>query len=375
MGAIGHVRVPPSPARRTLARAMILPREPGAHVVAVASALPATVVDREAAVAALATLFPDEDRDTLRGLVERSGVETRHIVPTLAEVLSPSTFTDRNERYRIAALALARRACVDALERARVEPDEIDVVIDVSCTGIAIPALDVELVPRLGLRADVRRIPVTESGCAAGALALGMAATFAQAGQRVLVVAVELCSLTLCSDDRSRTNLVASVIFGDGAAAAVVLPGGRGPRFEALGSHLLADTSDAMGFDVGTHGMRILLRRELPVLLARSLPGVVDGFLNAHGRERSDVGLHLIHPGGRRILDEYARSFDLDDDALRLSREALRRTGNLSSVSILTVVELAMDEGFRLGAGKEALLVGVGPGLSLELALLSGDDG
>lgn len=352
---------------------MILSREPGAHISAVASCLPEHVVDRETLVSALRQLFPDEDARYLCGLAERSGVETRHIIAPVLEVLAPRTFTERNERYRVAALHLARRACADALERARIEPAEIDVLIDVSCTGISIPALDVQLAPRLGLRSDVRRIPITESGCAAGALALGMAAIYAQAGQRVLVTAVELCTLTLCQDDRSRTNLIAALIFGDGAGAAVVLPDGPGPRFEALASHLVPDSSDAMGFDVGSHGLRILLQRELPQIVARSLPPIVDAFLREHGRSRDDVGLHLLHPGGRRILDAYAEAFGLGPDDLHFSREALRRYGNLSSVSILTVLELALAQGFELRPGEVALLVGVGPGLSLELALLSGE--
>ena len=351
---------------------MILPREPGAHVAAAATCLPDTVVDGATAADTLVALFPNEEEDFVRNLVARSGIERRHIVPSVAEVLAPSTFTDRNRRYRDAALDLSRRACAAALERAELSPTDVDVLIDVSCTGVVIPALDVELAPALGLRADVRRVPITESGCAAGALGLGLAATFAQTGQRVLLTAVELCSLTLCSDGRTRTDLVAATIFGDGAAAAVVTPGGPGPRFEALASHLIPGTGDAMGFDVGTHGLRILLRRELPLVLQQNLPGIVDRFLESHGRDREDIGLHLIHPGGRRILDAYAEAFDLGEAEPTFSREALRRAGNLSSASILSVFELALADGFPVTGGGEALLVGVGPGLSIELALLSG---
>jgi len=350
---------------------MILPSKPGAHIASMASAMPERSVDRTTVAETLQVIFPDEDPEFIHNLVERSGVETRYIVPSVEQVLSSSTFTERNEHYRGAALELAERACKTALERAKTSPEEIDVLIDVSCTGIAIPALDVDLAPRLGLRRDVRRIPITESGCAAGAVAMGLAATFAQAGLSVLIVAVELCSLTLCQGDRSRTNLVASVIFGDGAGAGVIRPGGPGPRIEAFASHLIPESRDAMGFDVGTHGMRILLKRELPLILGKSLPLVLDAFLTEHGRSREDVGLHLVHPGGRRILDSYEEFFELPEDGLRFSREALRRYGNLSSASILTVMELALQDGFPVPTDQEALLVGVGPGLSLELALIS----
>jgi alkylresorcinol/alkylpyrone synthase len=345
-----------------------------AHLASVATAMPARSIDREGTVAALAQLFPDEEESFLRNLVERSGVEQRFVVPTVQEVLAPTTFTERNARYHLAALELGERAARTALERARLAPGEIDVLIDVSCTGIAIPALDVGLSPRLGLRADVRRIPITESGCAAGGLALGLASSFARHGERVLIVAVELCSLTLGAGDRSRTNLVASVLFGDGAAAAVVAPRGPGPRIAAVGSHLFPNTRDAMGFHVGEHGLRIVLQRELPRVLAEGLPGAVASFLSANGRTLAGIGLHLVHPGGKRILETYQDLFGLGVEDLRFSHEALRRYGNLSSAAIFTVLELALLSGVHLRKEQEALMVAVGPGLSLELALLDWED-
>lgn len=349
---------------------MILATRPGAHIASVASAFPENVVDREAATSALHRLFPEQDRAFVANLVERSGVESRRIVPTLEEVFSGQGFEARNDRWRAAAADLAERACRTALERARTNARDIDVILDVSCTGITIPALDVVLSPRLGLRSDVRRIPITESGCAAGALALGIAGTFAQSGLRVLVVAVELCSLTLVQRDVSRTNLVASVLFGDGAAAAVVLPGGTGPRIEAVGSHLIPGTRETMGFAVSDQGLRIVLQRELPSVLVEHLPKAAARFLEDHGRTRDDIGLHLIHPGGRRILEAYEEMNGLPESALRFSRESLRRYGNLSSASILTVLELALEANVELPAEREAFLLGVGPGLSLEMLLL-----
>jgi alkylresorcinol/alkylpyrone synthase len=344
---------------------------PGARLAGVASAFPSTRIDAETTIAGLQRLFPQEEHAFVRNLVERSGVEQRFLVPRVDELLALSTFTERNQRYLGAAADLAQAAAQRALDRARVDAQEIDVLIDVSCTGISIPALDVVLAPRLGLRSDVRRVPITEAGCAAGALALGLAGTLASTGLTVLVIAVELCSLTLCRDDVSRTNLVSAVIFGDGAAALVVTSGGEGPCISATASHLIPESRAAMGFDVGTHGLRIQLQRELPAVLHAHLGSVLRSFLAEHGREPADVGLHLVHPGGRRILDSYAELFDLSEGDLCFSREALRRYGNLSSASILTVLELALESGVRLAPEKDALLVGVGPGLSLELALLS----
>ena len=355
---------------------MPLAPRPLARLAGCASAFPRGIVDQATTIAGLQRLFPAEDPEKIRGIVERSGVEQRRIVPSVAEILAQSTFTERNRRYREDARTLALEATRAVLARTRTDPERVDVLIDVSCTGLTIPALDVELSPLLGLRADVRRVPITESGCAAGALALGIAGTFASTGACVLVVAVEICSLTLIQDDRSRTNLVSAALFGDGAAAALLVPAdsGGGPRLEACASHLVPDTREAMGFDVGTHGLRILLQRELPLVLEGSLRPAIERFLAAHGRSVDSIGLHLVHPGGRRILDAYQAAFELPEGALFASRESLRRYGNLSSASILTVLELALERGFPLDPGKEALVIGVGPGLSLELSLFSRDE-
>lgn len=339
----------------------------------VASVTPGHTVGPEETALAIRRLFPAEDPALIDQLVERSGVQTRHIALPLEEALRPRDFTQRNRIWRETALALSERAARAALVRAGIAPSAIDVVLDVSCTGVAIPALDVALVPRLGLRHDVLRLPITESGCAAGALALGVARSFAERGARVLVIACELCSLTFVGEDVSRTNLVASVLFGDGAAAAVVAPDGPGPRMLASGSRLLPDTEGLMGFDVGTHGLRIVLQRELPAVLASELRASVEGFLAAKGRSLADVALHLVHPGGRRILDAYTEIFGLDDEALAISRESLRRYGNLSSASVPTLLEIAIERDVRTPAGKVALVTGVGPGLSLELSLWSFD--
>jgi alkylresorcinol/alkylpyrone synthase len=339
-------------------------------ITAVASAFPDTLLDRETAADMIGRLFPEEDTGLVHSLVERCGVETRRIVPTMAELLEPSSFTDRNARYGRAAVELSVRACEGALQRAGVRANEIDVIVDVSCTGVVIPAVDVALAPLLGLRSDVTRIPVTESGCAAGALGLAIAQRFARTGQRVLVLAVELCSLSFVREDRSRANLIASVLFGDGAAAAVVVPDGDGPSIVACGSHLIPDTSAIMGFFVGSHGLQIFLDRELPSVLLEGLPDAQRTFLAHHGRTVDDIALHLIHPGGRRVIEAYRDMHALDESAMRFTREALRRYGNLSSASVLTVLELALAEKPAEARGKDAFLMGVGPGLSLEMLLL-----
>jgi alkylresorcinol/alkylpyrone synthase len=350
---------------------MQLASHPGAHLAGIASAFPPHVVDQEITIHGLCQLFPGESPAFIRGLVSRSGVATRHITPSVREVLAPSDFTERNQRYAREAHALTLCATRKLLAETRTDPERIDVLIDVSCTGLTIPALDVALAQALGLRPDVRRIPITEAGCAAGALALGLGASLCAGGAVVLIAAVELCALTLCPGDHSRTNLVSAALFGDGAAAALLVPGGSGPRVRASGSYLIPGSREAMGFDVGAHGLRILLQKELPELVQRDLGAVIERFLDHNGTSREGVGLYLLHPGGRRILDAYRDVLGLQETELAFSRESLRRYGNLSSVSILTVLELAFGAGFPLPRGKEALVLGIGPGLSLELALLA----
>ncbi|MFT7678743.1 MAG: alkylresorcinol/alkylpyrone synthase [Planctomycetota bacterium] len=350
---------------------MILARAHSARLASVATAMPANAIDHDSAIFALQRLFPEEKAAFVDNIVRRSGVDTRYSVSSMEQILNgDGDFGARNERYHIAALELAQAAAEKALLRANLRADEIDLIIDVSCTGIAIPALDVALSSRLGLRPDTRRIPITEAGCAAGALAIGMAANFAAQGLRVLVVAVETCTLSLCRGDASRTNLVASVLFGDGAGAAVVLPHGPGPELRAIASHLIPDTRHTMGFDIGSHGMQIRLERELPGLLRDNLPGAIERFLTSHGRSKGDIGLHIVHPGGRKILEAYEDLFELGRGGLAHSREALRKYGNLSSASLLCVLEEACEAAIELPEGQEALMVGVGPGLSLEFSIM-----
>lgn len=342
-------------------------------IAGIASAFPAQEVDREQAFETLVAMFPAEDPRSIASLLERSGVGIRRIAPPLASLLTDRDFSSRNASWRVHALELSQRAIRAALDRAGLAADEIDCVIDVSCTGVVIPALDVELVPSLSLRSDVRRIPITESGCAAGGLALGLASSLARGGERVLVLAVEVCSLTLPRDKRTRTDVVAAALFADGAAAAVVQPHSderASPRILAAGSYLIPDTLRTMGFDVGTHGLRIVLERDLPDLLAIALPEAVDAFLARHGKTRADIGLHLLHPGGRRVLEIWEAGFGLAPGGLTYSRQSLARYGNLSSASVLTVIELALEGKARVAPGKVALAAAVGPGLSLEFLLL-----
>jgi alkylresorcinol/alkylpyrone synthase len=352
------------------------PRQSGAARLAaptlrgLAACYPEYEVDQAATVAALARLFPQEQASFIEGIVHHSGVERRQLALPPERLLALRDFDQRNAAWREACIAHGTRAARAALAAAGVAAAGVDAIVDVSCTGLAIPALNADLADALGLRPDVLRVPITAAGCAGGALGLGLAARLAAPDRTVLLVAMEMCTLTFVPGDGARANLIAGALFGDGAAAAVLGPRGSGPRIADSASHMFPDTRHAMGFDVGAQGLRIRLDRSLPQMLERGLRPVVEAFLARSGLGLADVGLHLVHTGGRRVLDVYERLFGLGPGALRASREALRRHGNLSSASILGVAAEAERLGLAPRAGGRALMVAFGPGLAAELVLL-----
>ena len=353
---------------------------------AVSTSFPNNIVDAEQTYQALVDLFPNEEGNFIRSLIQNSGVKQRHTALPPEDLLQLSNFTERNLVYDRIACKHALIACQRALEACNLQAQDVDAVIDVSCTGIRIPALDVFLSKHLALRPDVVKIPIGEAGCAAGSLALGLAQNLGRNGTVVLVCAVEMCTLSFIRGDIDRANLIASVLFGDGAAAAVVLPPENQlqdptheanrqssyPRILASGTHLFPNTEHAMGFDIGSHGLRLVLDRSLPILLRKHLRQVVQNFLGQHQVKLEDIGLHLVHTGGQRILDIYEDVMGLERGTLGPSRKALALRGNISSVSILMVMEQAKLDGISAGKGKKTLAVAFGPGLSVEMFLMEG---
>lgn len=350
----------------------------------VATAVPPHVLEQELVRHGVASLFAGHPRiEAALGMVDRAGVKKRHLVLSLPEMLEERSLTDRNRRYGEEAVALGEHVALDAISRAGLRPEQLDGVITVSCTGFMIPSLDAHLVNRLGLRPDVCRLPITELGCAAGAVALARAADLVASERirHVLVVSVELPSLTFQQRDRSMANLVSSALFGDGAAACVVsraageASGGAGPsipRILASRSHLFPDTLGAMGFDLRDTGFHILLEREVSELIDGAVAPLVDAFLAEQGIERSDLAAWVLHPGGRRILTAMETRLGLDGDAIAPSREVLAEFGNLSSASVLFVLAAHQRRG-RSRPGDLGLLAAFGPGFAMETLLLRWD--
>jgi alkylresorcinol/alkylpyrone synthase len=348
--------------------------EGAATIVSMATAVPSHVMTRDEVKAAVARIFPLEPRRLagLMALYDHACVDRRYSVLPLQQVVAPRSLTEKMGVYREHAVALGSQVARACLDRAGVAPSDVDLVVSVSCTGYMVPSLDAYLVRELGLRPNIRRVPITELGCVGGAAALARASEFVRAlpGTHALVVAVELSSLTFQPDDVSDANLVSCAFFGDGAAAAL-LAGGPGPGIRVLDTEscLIPESLDAMGFDLRDGGFHMVLSKEVPELLRRDIRALVDGVLTRNGLQRSDVSAFALHPGGKKILDYLEGELELERTAVQPSWDVLREFGNLSSATILFVLD-RWHSARRPGEGEYGLAIGFGPGVSAELMLL-----
>jgi alkylresorcinol/alkylpyrone synthase len=294
-----------------------------------------------------------------------AGEATRYTVEPLERVIAPHSLGEAMRIYAHHAPRLAREAACQALAAARTSPEQVDMVISVSCTGYMVPSLEVRLAHETGMRADVIRVPITELGCSGGAAAVALAHRHLQAypQHRVLVVAVELASLSFRPGDRSLDNLTASMVFGDGAAAAVLGGGDRtGLQVLATESRIWPDTSEVLGFDLRDDGFHVVLDRRLPRVIEGKLQATTDEFIERHCPD--PPGFYAVHAGGPRIFDAVESALGLDPDALATSRGVFQDVGNLSSASILFCLA-ALPE-----VAGDGLAVAFGPGLTVELAHL-----
>lgn len=311
----------------------------------------------------------------LSSLHANAQVRGRHLALPLERYAGLTDFTACNRAWIEAALELGEAAAMDALQRAGLRPADVDALFFSTVTGLASPSIDARLCNRMPFRPDLRRVPMFGLGCVAGAAAVARAADFVRGRPDgvALVLTVELCSLTLQRGDRSVANLISSGLFGDGASAAVVVGSARGstgPEVVDSRSVFYPDTEDVMGWDIGSHGFRIVLSAAVPAVARERLPGDLDAFLGSHGLSRNEIRSWVCHPGGPKVLQALQDGLDLQRDDLRHSWENLAARGNLSSASVLLVLRDAIDDPRRPRAGSHGVLLAMGPGFCSELMLL-----
>ena len=342
------------------------------RVRSVASAFPETFCSQAELLAAFRDAWSREhfNEDRLERLHRNVLVGGRHLALPLDAYLDLD-FTAANDAWIRVATELGARAVQAALERAERRPDDVRALVTTTVTGVATPSLDARLVAPLGLPSDVRRVPLFGLGCVAGAAGIARATDLLRGlGDGVAVLlSVELCSLTLQREDLSIPNLIASGLFGDGAAAVVLESGdGTGPEVIASRSVFYPETEHVMGWKVGSDGFRIVLSAEVPLMVERHVGGDVDRFLADHGLGRGDVDRWIAHPGGPKVLRALETTLGLAADALEPTWRSLRDVGNLSSTSILLVLGEVLTD--PPPPGSRALMIAMGPGFCSELVLL-----
>jgi alkylresorcinol/alkylpyrone synthase len=316
---------------------------------------------------------PGKRLDAVMALFDHVMVQRRFSVLPLEQLSAPRSLSDTMGLYRDGAVRLGRKVASNCLAQAGVPARAVDLIITLSCTGFMIPSLDAYLAQDLDFRPDVRRLPITELGCVAGAAALARANDFlcGHPDAHVLVVAVELPTLSFQRNDTSTAQLVSTALFGDGAAAVLLTgrPTASGVSLIDIESHLFPNSLNLLGFDLRDDGLHVVLAKELPEALRATFGSIVDRLLFRAGIARADLECWAFHPGGKRILVAIEEALGLDRTCTQPSWDVLREYGNQSSVAVLFVLERWMKQ-HRPRSGAYGLLGALGPGLSTELCLL-----
>jgi alkylresorcinol/alkylpyrone synthase len=348
-------------------------------VAAVRTALPAHRYEQPDITAMFGSLLTDQGRvPLLQRLHESAQVRTRHLVLPLESYLELDGFGSANDAFIEHGVTLGAEAVAGALDDAGLVPADVDVIFSTTVTGVAAPSLEARIANLIGLRPDVKRVPMFGLGCVAGAAGVARMHDYLRGAPDdvAVLLSVELCSLTMQRADDSTANLVATGLFGDGATAVVAVGADRvhrvphvsGPRVLDSRSHLYPDTQRTMGWDVTSAGLKIVLDSDVPTLARRYLGDDVRDFLGAHGLTIADVVTWVCHPGGPKIIEAIQETLGLPEDALELTWRSLASVGNLSSSSVLHVLRDTVHK--RPPSRAPGVLMAMGPGFCSELVLL-----
>ncbi|HEX7181711.1 MAG TPA: 3-oxoacyl-[acyl-carrier-protein] synthase III C-terminal domain-containing protein [Thermoanaerobaculia bacterium] len=346
------------------------------RIAAVGRALPPHYYDQDTLLAALRRRWNGRffNPERLERLHRNVLVGGRHLALPIEEYDRLSTWGQANDAWIRVAQEVGGQAVLDALERSGIPASDLGAILFVTVTGVATPSIDARLINRLGLSPQIKRMPIFGLGCVAGAAGIARAADYVRAypDQVALLLSVELCSLTLQEEDLSIPNLIATGLFGDGAAAVLVVGDERGepgPRIVASRSVFYPDSEKVMGWNISESGFRIVLSSDVPQVVRDFLRRDVDAFLAEHGLTRADVASWVCHPGGPKVLEAMQEALELPEGALDVTWDSLRQVGNLSSTSVLLVLAETLER-HRPASGSWGMLLAMGPGFCSELVLL-----
>ena len=346
-------------------------------VIGTGTALPGNYVDQEQLSARLRELWErrySELRrfDKIQGAL---GITGRHLALPIEEYIPLDTFAKSNDAWMRVAPELGTAAAHAALERAGLKPRDVDHLFFVTVTGIAVPSIDTRVISALGMRKEIKRTPIFGLGCVAGAAGTARAADYIRAfpGEVAMLLSIELCSLTLQREDLSIANIIASGLFGDGAAAMLIgagdRPGVAGPQIVATRSLVFPNTEGILGWEIVDSGFKIVLSSKLTDLVNKHILGEVDSFLAKQNIDRAQIRHWIAHAGGPKVLETLESALDLPEQALARSWRSLQSVGNLSSASIMFILDELMRDGVPV-EGDYGMIIGMGPGFSVELVLI-----
>ena len=344
-------------------------------IISVAKQLPKYTRKTEEIIPFLKLWMHEQDERFQRKVIklfEGAGVDKRYSIMDAEEVFMNTSFEEKNIIYAKEVTKLAEKALVKSLEKANLKPTDLDYIITVSCTGIMIPSVDSYLINNLQMKQDIVRLPVTEMGCAAGVSGIIYAKNFLKANpnKRAVVIAVESPTSTFQLDDFSMTNIVSAAIFGDGAASVILssYEEDKGPRIIDEAMYHFYDATHMMGFKLVNTGLQMILDKAVPQTISAHFPAIVHPFLERNNLTISDVNHLIFHPGGKKIVQTVEELFGVLGKNIEDTKEVLRLYGNMSSATVLYVLERFIDR--NLAKGERGLMLSFGPGFSAQRVLL-----